>query len=144
MKRTIILLFGLIYCFNEIHAINPKSVSHIIIDYLIKKRDLPENKHENDLANRVLIYDLFTNKEAGKKTEGVFRFRMLSDHSKSYIIIAESSQYKILKLEHLDKDLLDIISYAKRAKLSSAIILVYVRNAILLYQWNQNVVPWKD
>jgi hypothetical protein len=91
VKRTIILLCSLIYSFNGICAINPKSVSHIIIDYLIKKGDLPENKHESDLAKSVLIYDLFTNKEAGTKTEGVFRFCVLSYHSKSYIIIAESN-----------------------------------------------------
>jgi len=144
MKRTIIMLFAFIYCFNGIRAINPESVSHIIIDYLIKKGDLPENKHESDLTKRVLIYDLFTNKEAGTKTEGVFRFCILSDHSKSYIIIAENNKYKILNLEYLDKDLLNIISYAKRKKLPSTIILEYIRNAILLYQWNQHVVPWQD
>ena len=138
MKKLLILL-ALSYSVNIVHAKNPQDIRQSVIEYLLKRAELPKNSNDHEYKNCVRIFDLSTDKKVNNPTSGVFRFCTCSTHTKFYIIIAWNKQFQILPLQSLDEDLTKIISYGARMNISASITLKYIKNAILLYQWNEKV-----
>ena len=138
MKKLLILLI-MSYSINIVYAIPPKSIRKDIVDFLLKRRELPQQSNDLNYKNCIRIFNLATDQQIKNPTVGIFRFCTCSAHTKFYIVIAENNQVQILTLQFLDQDLMKIISYAQKKDMSSDIILVYIKNAILLYQWNVRI-----
>jgi hypothetical protein len=138
MKKLLILL-ALCYCVNIVYATDPQSIRQRIVEFLLKRTELPENANDHEYKNCVRIFDLSTDQLINNPKIGVFRFCTCSAHAKFYIIIAGDKQSQILTLQFLDEDLTKIISYAEKRNIPVSITLKYIKNAILLYQWNEKI-----
>ena len=137
--KKLLILFAVIYNINVIYATPPKSIRQSVIKFLLKRTELPQQSDDYEYKNCVRIFDLSTDRQINNPTVGIFRFCTCSAHTKFYIIIAEDNRSKILTLQSLDEDLTKIIHYTEKRDISASTTLKYIKNTILLYQWNKNI-----